>query len=350
MNHHLLGGLTAAFVMSGFGVPLSSHAQELSSPDPTLEASSLSAPANSADSPSAAPISETPDSDSSDSDTLVAAQETPDASAAESLPATSSSPAASADSVSSNLPSITSIYPHTAEGQAAATLFLQDLPVLTFLGEELTAADKSATASLAEAPNQPEVEAQQVAQRLEAFVHAGGDAEQILARWDDTQDAYVVDLAEETLVVMGEDATLPDATGDLAEDTLQAANRLRRLLGNAPPLEAVEGEPAPPEPVAVAPAFTGMASWYGPGFHGRRSASGEVFNQNELTAAHRTLPFGTQVRVTNLRNNRQVTVRINDRGPFSHGRIIDLSAAAAQAIGLRASGVGQVRIEVLAAP
>ena len=87
-------------------------------------------------------------------------------------------------------------------------------------------------------------------------------------------------------------------------------------------------------------AVSGLASWYGPGFHGRRTASGETFNTNALTAAHRTLPFGTQVRVVNQHNGRSVVVRINDRGPFSHGRLIDLSRAAAQMIGL--SGVAKV--------
>ena len=87
-------------------------------------------------------------------------------------------------------------------------------------------------------------------------------------------------------------------------------------------------------------AVSGLASWYGPGFHGRRTASGESFNSNALTGAHRTLPFGTQVRVVNERTGRSVVVRINDRGPYAHGRIIDLSQAAAQTIGL--SGVAKV--------
>lgn len=91
----------------------------------------------------------------------------------------------------------------------------------------------------------------------------------------------------------------------------------------------------------------GMASWYGPGFHGRQTANGEQFNQNDLTAAHRNLPFGTKVRVTNNNNGRSVVVRINDRGPYAGGRVIDLSAAAAAAIGLQSSGVGPVTIEVL---
>lgn len=86
----------------------------------------------------------------------------------------------------------------------------------------------------------------------------------------------------------------------------------------------------------------GRASWYGEPFHGRRTASGEVFNMNELTAAHKTLPFGSRVRVRNVITGQDVVVRINDRGPFTPGRVIDLSRAAAQQIGLIRSGVAPV--------
>jgi rare lipoprotein A len=86
----------------------------------------------------------------------------------------------------------------------------------------------------------------------------------------------------------------------------------------------------------------GMASWYGEPFHGRRTASGEIFNMNELTAAHKTLPFGTRVRIRHAHTGKEVTVRINDRGPFTKGRVIDLSRAAAAAIGLVQTGVGPV--------
>ena len=96
-------------------------------------------------------------------------------------------------------------------------------------------------------------------------------------------------------------------------------------------------------PVPSISATMGHASWYGPGFGGRRTASGERFNPHALTGAHRTLPLGTNVRVTNLRNGRSVTVRINDRGPFVRGRTIDLSLAAARQIGL--TGIGRVSIE-----
>ncbi|MBC7364336.1 MAG: septal ring lytic transglycosylase RlpA family protein [Candidatus Aminicenantes bacterium] len=92
---------------------------------------------------------------------------------------------------------------------------------------------------------------------------------------------------------------------------------------------------------------TGIASWYGPGFHGQKTSSSEVFNMHELTAAHRTLPFGTLVLVTNLENGRSVTVRINDRGPFVKGRVIDLSYAAAKMLDLVGSGTARVRLEVI---
>jgi rare lipoprotein A len=86
----------------------------------------------------------------------------------------------------------------------------------------------------------------------------------------------------------------------------------------------------------------GVASWYGPGFHGRKTANGERFDMNALTAAHRTLPLGTQVRVTNTHTGQSVVVRINDRGPYVGRRLIDLSKASAQAIGV--SGLAKVSI------
>ncbi len=95
---------------------------------------------------------------------------------------------------------------------------------------------------------------------------------------------------------------------------------------------------------------TGVASWYGPGFEGNATASGERFNSSRLTAAHRSLPFGTLVRVTNLQNSRSVDVRINDRGPFKKGRVIDLSKAAAREIGMIDAGIGKVELRVLSLP
>jgi rare lipoprotein A len=95
---------------------------------------------------------------------------------------------------------------------------------------------------------------------------------------------------------------------------------------------------------------TGIASWYGHPYHGRAAANGEVYDMEKMTAAHRTLPFDTWVRVRNLSNRKQVEVRITDRGPFIDGRIIDLSRAAARDIDLLIPGVAKVRLEIIAAP
>lgn len=96
-----------------------------------------------------------------------------------------------------------------------------------------------------------------------------------------------------------------------------------------------------------ATAMAGMASWYGDRFHGRRTANGERFDMNDLTAAHPTLPFGSTVRVVNRANNAAVEVRINDRGPYAGNRVIDLSRAAAKKVRMIGTGVAPVQIEVL---
>jgi len=93
---------------------------------------------------------------------------------------------------------------------------------------------------------------------------------------------------------------------------------------------------------------TGVASWYGPDFHGKFTANGEVFDQNEVSAAHRTLPMPCFVRVTNLENGRSLVVRVNDRGPFSHSRILDLSRRAAQLLGIEQRGTAKVKVEIMA--
>jgi rare lipoprotein A len=109
--------------------------------------------------------------------------------------------------------------------------------------------------------------------------------------------------------------------------------------------DASEVAPPPAEVQIAKPYQRGIASWYGPGFHGRKTANGERFDRNAMTAAHRSLPFGTRVRVRLLSQDRAVEVRINDRGPFVPGRIIDLSQAAAQALGI--AGIAQVQLELL---
>ncbi len=99
--------------------------------------------------------------------------------------------------------------------------------------------------------------------------------------------------------------------------------------------------------VEYEPVGNWVASWYGPGLHGRQTANGEIYNQMALTAAHKELPFGTYLRVTNLKNGKQVVVKINDRGPYIDGRDIDLSKGAAIALGMIHPGVIKVRIEKL---
>ncbi|HEV2351505.1 MAG TPA: septal ring lytic transglycosylase RlpA family protein [Terriglobia bacterium] len=94
----------------------------------------------------------------------------------------------------------------------------------------------------------------------------------------------------------------------------------------------------------------GLASWYGEEFQGSPTASGEMYDMNGLTAAHRTLPLGTKLKVTNLRNNRSLVVRINDRGPFIHNRLLDVSMAAARKLGFKASGLALVRMQVVSYP
>lgn len=189
-----------------------------------------------------------------------------------------------------------------------------------------------------------------IATRLNQLYTSDIDPDEIVAEWDDSTELFVIRAGDTVLIEFESGTILPDTTGSLSDDVMQATNRIRRQFGAAP-ITAIEGLPSNGRPTvsggSVQSTFTGRASWYGPGFHGRRSASGEVFNQHALTAAHRTLPFGTLVRVTNVSSGASVTVRINDRGPFGGGRVIDLSAGAAQEIGMIRSGVATVRVDVL---
>lgn len=117
-----------------------------------------------------------------------------------------------------------------------------------------------------------------------------------------------------------------------------------------PDTSASTAHPAPVMPLPAGVLEEGIASWYGIPYHGRRAANGEIYDMHKMTAAHRTLPFDTIVRVTNLKNGKKTEVRINDRGPFVDGRVIDLSFAAAQAIDAVAEGVVPVRLELLEGP
>ena len=117
-----------------------------------------------------------------------------------------------------------------------------------------------------------------------------------------------------------------------------------------PPPPGPSAAEAPPPGRLVGWTQTGVASWYGEPFHGRQTASGEVYDMERLTAAHQTLPFGTRVRVENLDNGVIITVRINDRGPFAKGRILDVSRRGARELGMMGPGTARVRITVLEGP
>ena len=298
---------------------------------------------------------------------------------------------------------IAKIQAHDVAGRKAATLYVRDIPVLTFLAAPDTAssnamsqgskrlaitapvkvaarqgvsveaetipqpeATKTGAIATSSALNSPSADtsddpiwrATAVAAQINQMSWNGLDADKITVSWDATPsttgepgDRYLIKAGGNALAVLDATTTLPDTTRDLAKDALQATNRLRRLLGNAAPLREVSGRPVKREQTialgSVKFQIKGWASWYGPGFDGNRSASGEIFNQNALTAAHRDLPFGTKVLVTNLDNGRSVVVLINDRGPYAFDRVIDLSAAAAQVLGLMQSGVAPVRLDVL---
>lgn len=312
---------------------------------------------------------------------------------------------------------LTKIHAHQFNGRSAATLYVRDLPVVTFLGsavnrERATATVTKVAAALGDTgattkQEEPEVKpatrakyeefesvtnigtvapsalsllsrtiaansevdrsdpvwrASAIAAKLNQIERTNAPVE-IALTWNGLVDkdgeivseSYLIKVDDEALLVVDENTRLPDTTANLEQDALQMTNRLRRLVADAAPLSQVANKPKPkpkaPEIVTSPVQFVvnGWASWYGPGFHGRLSASGEVFDQNALTAAHRTLPFGTEVRVTNLNNGRSIVVRINDRGPFVGNRVIDLSAAAAQVLGMMDTGIAPVRLDILGA-
>ncbi len=270
--------------------------------------------------------------------------------------------------------SVAKIKAHEWNQQQAATLYIRNIPVLTFIKN--TNSDPKAIipptlqpikvgsySDQAYLPNSrtpatppaiatdPVSRATAVAAEINQLIRNNFDASTIQVRWDKQHQRYLIEVGDEELVSMDSQTILPDTTNDTATDALQATNRLRRQIGNAPPLSGIEGLPKPSLPdVATGFLFqriVGWASWYGPGFDGGQTANGETFNQYDLTAAHPSLPFGTKVRVTNQDNGQSVVVRINDRGPYAGGRVLDLSTGAAEAIGMIGSGVAPVQIDVL---
>lgn len=181
--------------------------------------------------------------------------------------------------------------------------------------------------------------AQLVLERLRGAARQGVDPAGIVPAFSGGE--AVVCAGDRLLVTADRDTARANSLSP-PELALVWANNLRTSLG-ARPLEKEEALRA----MARGRTLTARASWYGPRFHGRRTANGEVFDQNLFTAAHRTLPFGTLVLVTNPATGRSVVVRINDRGPYIRGRSIDLSRAAARAIGMEEAGVAEVELAIL---
>ncbi len=267
---------------------------------------------------------------------------------------------------------ISEVHAHKVSGRDAVTVYVKDIPVITFLGGKSTlgtSGDKVATTAktiplknpspldlaIAQVSQDPIVRATALSTKLNQLGQSGFDAKLLRVSWKPEKKVYAISAGKEVLVVLGKQTALPKSTGSHARDALKITNLMRRQLGNAPALVSIVGQPKQiwqqnSEWVStgnVRLQITGEASWYGPGFDGGRTANGESFNQYAMTAAHKTLPFGTQVRVTNLNNGRSVVVRINDRGPYAGGRVLDLSKGAASEIGVISSGVAPVRIDVL---
>ena len=293
---------------------------------------------------------------------------------------------------------VTQVVSHKLEGRHAATVYIRQIPVLTFLGKSSavpSAISDTSVKTIASLPqtqtNDPTHKANLLAEQINHLVHTNADASKITVNWKGEKklasaksgqnkssfvkhyknDIFAIKASDSKLLEINEHTVLAGSTKNLAEDALQITNRLRRLIGYAPPVSKVENLPVR-EPLKVVReknkpkivshhirkrrnlrsrgrrrVLRGWASWYGYDGSGNRTATGERYNPEGLTAAHRSLPFGTRVRVTNTRNGRSVVVRINDRGPFIRGRIIDVSAGAARRLRMISSGVAPVRVEVV---
>ena len=284
---------------------------------------------------------------------------------------------------------VAKVQTHESAGQQIATLYVRNIPVITFTMPQYTGADdtkigtvkaesntsqktKSVSSDAQDAsnsvarsfgasePQDPTARASTIAAKINQLYRDGIDANQIAVSWKEVKDAqgqksgqYLISANRSELVTINPTTLSAGNNRNLDQDALQVTNRLRRLLGDAIPVTQIQGMPKvmatvlSPDSSSVFSTVKGWASWYGPGFDGNHTASGEVFNQEALTAAHPSLPMGTRLRVTNLDTGRAVVVRVNDRGPYAGDRILDLSAGAARVIGLMDSGVAPIQLDVL---
>jgi rare lipoprotein A len=190
----------------------------------------------------------------------------------------------------------------------------------------------------------PHVRAKQVLNRLEAYLKNDGTYHGLTVGTNGTKQP-IIQLGDAVLLTV--DAGTANAAGIPAQQLAKLwCKQLRSALGEPQDLTAQWANTVSKQ--WVKPLVSqGMASWYGPGFHGRHAADGSVYNQYALTAAHKSLPFGTKVKVTNVNNGRSCVVRITDRGPFIAGRVLDVSKAAAATLGMLSSGVARIHLQVL---
>ncbi|MEB3180221.1 MAG: septal ring lytic transglycosylase RlpA family protein [Nostocaceae cyanobacterium] len=289
---------------------------------------------------------------------------------------------------------IARVQPLQIQGRMAANLIVNNVPVLTFVGTTpISNSSQISPTQQFQLLNEPIMRATSVANQINQLSAYNIDPQTIKAVWQpgssslksstvkpNTKTAktkahpgrYAIAVQDQVLVEIDSATRLPDTMSDPAKDALQATNRLRTLLGNAPPLQEISGKqinlptdrllasntfstPAtspfrvPMGSFSIAYSDAGLASWYSFRDNGIQTASGEPYNEMDMTAAHRSLPFGTLVRVTNLQNFQSVVVRITDRGPYIQGRIIDLSTGAAHSIGMVESGVVPVQLDILTA-
>lgn len=362
MKYQIWSGLTAVILLPVLSLSSSSHAESISAfnPNPSVREGEHSNPPNFVPS---IPL-KTPSED-----VILSSNQ------AEQTDVVKVGEYQSQQTTTAFLPeTVAKIKAHEWNQQQAATLYIRNIPVLTFLkntnldpkakiSQTLQPIKVGSYSDQAYLPNpktpatqstiatDPVSRATAVAAEINQLIRNNFDATTIQVRWDEQRQRYLIEANGEELVAIDAQTILPDTTNDTATDALQATNRLRRQIGNAPPLNQIEGLPKPSiQDVATGFLFQrieGWASWYGPGFDGGQTANGETFNQYDLTAAHPSLPFGTKVRVTNKDNGQSVVVRINDRGPYAGGRVLDLSTGAAEAIGMIGSGVAPVQIDVL---
>jgi rare lipoprotein A len=302
----------------------------------------------------------------------------------------------------------TEIHSHSIGGRQAAILYIRNIPVLTFLSpapvtsvqtkigsinndndvksyafvssNSAKVASTGKMTDVSKSPssiaNDPVKRASVVASRINQLIRDNVDASKITVSWKTADkssasnkaqdkkfsgqqqlDRYTIKVNGQELVEINQGTQLANSTKNLAQDALQATNCLRRLIGNASPISEIANLPVStsaftprlPQQIIgrIRINFNGMASWYGYDGSSSQTANGERYQPENLTAAHRSLPMGTKVRVTNTHNGRSVVVRINDRGPYIGGRIIDLSAGAARILGMIGSGIAPVRIEIL---